>query len=98
MATSPANEAARDPRVEAAISHWGPPSTQRSWSVWPSGWQLSHENVVSEGTMVTTWVGLTEADVVLAALPIFHGFGLASLVNAPLMTGSRVVMVPVFDP
>ncbi len=64
----------------------------------PKGIMLSHENVVSEGTMVTTWVGLTEADVVLAALPIFHGFGLASLVNAPLMTGSRVVMVPVFDP
>lgn len=64
----------------------------------PKGIMLSHENVVSEGTMVTSWVGLTEADVVLAALPIFHGFGLASLVNAPLMTGSRVVMVPIFDP
>ncbi|MDH5334044.1 MAG: AMP-binding protein, partial [Thermoleophilia bacterium] len=64
----------------------------------PKGIMLSHANVVSEGTMVTSWVSLTERDVVLAALPIFHGFGLAALVNAPLMIGARVVMVPVFDP
>ena len=64
----------------------------------PKGIMLSHANVVSEGTMVTSWVGLTERDVVLAALPIFHGFGLAALVNAPLMIGARVVMVPLFDP
>lgn len=64
----------------------------------PKGIMLSHENFVSDGTMVAAWVGLTADDVVLAALPIFHGFGLAALVNTPLMTGATVVMVPVFDP
>jgi long-chain acyl-CoA synthetase len=58
---------------------------------------LSHRNIVSEGLEASAWVGLTERDVVLAALPIFHGFGLAVLVNATLMTGAKVVMVPVFD-
>jgi len=37
-------------------------------------------------------------DTVLAALPIFHGFGLAALIHAAFMSGSRVVMVPVFGP
>ena len=64
----------------------------------PKGIMLSHRNVVCEGLEAATWVGLTERDVVLAVLPIFHGFGLAVLVNASLMAGSKVVMVPVFSP
>ena len=64
----------------------------------PKGIMLSHANVVSEGAMVAAWVGLSEQDVVLAALPIFHGFGLAALVNAPLMSGATVVLVPLFSP
>jgi long-chain acyl-CoA synthetase len=64
----------------------------------PKGIMLSHRNIVSEGLAAAAWVGLSERDVVLAALPIFHGFGLAVLVNASLMTGAKVVMVPVFSP
>ena len=30
-------------------------------------------------------------------LPIFHGFGLGALIHAPLMSGAKVVMVPVFS-
>jgi long-chain acyl-CoA synthetase len=59
---------------------------------------LSHQNIVSEGIEVAAWVGLSERDVVLAVLPIFHGFGLAVLVNASLMAGAKVVMVPLFSP
>lgn len=64
----------------------------------PKAIMLSHRNIVSEGVEAAAWVGLSEHDVVLAALPIFHGFGLAVLVNATLMAGAKVVMVPVFDP
>ena len=64
----------------------------------PKGIMLSHANVVREGTQVVAWVGMTERDVVLAVLPIFHGFGLGVLVNASLMSGATVVMVPVFNP
>jgi long-chain acyl-CoA synthetase len=35
---------------------------------------------------------------VLAVLPLFHGFGLAALVNAPLLRGAKVVMVPIYSP
>jgi long-chain acyl-CoA synthetase len=63
----------------------------------PKGIVLSHRNFVTEGLQVVAWVGLGERDVVLALLPIFHGFGLGALVNTALMVGARVVMVPVFD-
>ena len=64
----------------------------------PKGIMLSHRNLISEALQLAAWVDLTEEDVVLAALPIFHGFGLAALVNAPLLQGAKVVMVPQFSP
>jgi long-chain acyl-CoA synthetase len=64
----------------------------------PKGIMLSHRNFVSEALQLAAWVHLSEDDVVLAALPIFHGFGLAALVNAPLLHGAKVVMVPQFSP
>jgi long-chain acyl-CoA synthetase len=64
----------------------------------PKGIMLSHRNFVSEAEQLAAWVHLDEQDVVLAALPIFHGFGLAALVNAPLLHGAKVVMVPQFSP
>jgi long-chain acyl-CoA synthetase len=64
----------------------------------PKGIMLSHGNFVGEALQLAAWVRLTESDVVLAALPIFHGFGLAALVNAPLLHGATVVMVPQFSP
>jgi long-chain acyl-CoA synthetase len=64
----------------------------------PKGIMLSHRNFVCEAEQLAAWVHLNEKDVVLAALPIFHGFGLAALVNAPLLHGAKVVMVPQFSP
>ena len=64
----------------------------------PKGIMLSHGNFLSEATQLAAWVQLGERDTILAALPIFHGFGLAALVNAPLLSGARVVMVPQFSP
>ncbi len=64
----------------------------------PKGIVLSHRNFISEGLQVAAWVGLGEHDTVLAVLPLFHGFGLGALVNASLLSGAQVVMVPVFSP
>jgi long-chain acyl-CoA synthetase len=63
----------------------------------PKGIMLSHRNINAEGLELGAWVALDESDVVLAVLPIFHGFGLAALVHAPLMAGAKVVMVPQFS-
>jgi long-chain acyl-CoA synthetase len=64
----------------------------------PKGIMLTHRNIVCSGLQIATWVHLGESDTVLAALPIFHGFGLVALVHAGFLCGSRVVLVPVFSP
>ncbi|HXV57524.1 MAG TPA: AMP-binding protein [Gaiellaceae bacterium] len=64
----------------------------------PKGILLSHRNFVTEGLQVRAWVHLGPEDTILAALPIFHGFGLAALVNAGLLSGCRLLLVPVFSP
>jgi long-chain acyl-CoA synthetase len=62
----------------------------------PKGIMLSHRNVVCSGEQVATWVGVGPEDTILAALPIFHGFGLVALVHTGFVRGARVVMLPVF--
>jgi long-chain acyl-CoA synthetase len=63
----------------------------------PKGIMLSHRNFVSEAVQLGAWIGLGPEDTVLGVLPIFHGFGLAALINAPLMSGAKVVLVPQFS-
>ena len=90
VAVAPATPAAAD--EPAAILYSGGTTGE------PKGILLSHRNFVSEGMQVAAWVGMTDRDVVLSVLPIFHGFGLGALVNAPLMCGASIVMVPTFTP
>jgi long-chain acyl-CoA synthetase len=63
----------------------------------PKGIMLSHRNLIADSMQLSTWVGLDETDTILAALPIFHGFGLGALVNAGFITGCRVILVPRFS-
>jgi long-chain acyl-CoA synthetase len=63
----------------------------------PKGIMLSHANVTDEAMQVAAWVSITDRDVILAVLPIFHGFGLAALVHAGLISGAKLVMVPQFS-
>jgi long-chain acyl-CoA synthetase len=60
----------------------------------PKGVMLSHRNLTAESVQVARWVGLGERDMVLAVLPIFHGFGLGVLVHTGPKSGARVVLVP----
>jgi long-chain acyl-CoA synthetase len=63
----------------------------------PKGIMLSHANVTDEAMQVAAWVSITDRDVILAVLPIFHGFGLGALVHAGLLSGARLIMVPQFS-
>jgi long-chain acyl-CoA synthetase len=63
----------------------------------PKGILLSHRNFVSQSLEAAAWVSLSEGDRVLAALPIFHGFGLGALINASFMRGCQVILVPTFS-
>jgi long-chain acyl-CoA synthetase len=68
----------------------------------PKGIMLSHRNFISEGMMVASWSGLSPEEhakgKVLAALPIFHGFGLGVCVNSVFMGGGTSILVPTFTP
>ena len=63
----------------------------------PKGIMLSHRNFIADAMQLAAWVGLKDGDRILAALPIFHGFGLGALVNAGFITGCRVILVPRFS-
>lgn len=64
----------------------------------PKGIMLSNMNFISEGMMVSSWGKLSDADSILAILPIFHGFGLGVCVNACFMGGGKTILVPQFTP
>ncbi|HJJ47682.1 MAG TPA: class I adenylate-forming enzyme family protein [Methanocorpusculum sp.] len=65
------------------------------------GVMLSNYAVNSISMQMLIDVGLGKTDVedgFLAILPIFHAFGLAVTIHAPLISGMKVVLVPRFDP
>jgi long-chain acyl-CoA synthetase len=64
----------------------------------PKGILLSHRNFIAEGMAAGAWCALGEGDAILAALPIFHGFGLGVCVNAAFMAGGKSILVPQFTP
>lgn len=64
----------------------------------PKGIILSNLNFISEGMQVSEWGKLSDADSILAILPIFHGFGLGVCVNACFMGGGKSILVPQFTP
>ncbi|RLE20114.1 MAG: hypothetical protein DRJ08_07425 [Acidobacteria bacterium] len=64
----------------------------------PKGIMLSNYNLVSEGMMVAKWGKMDANGVILAILPIFHGFGLGVCINAAFMGGAKSILVPKFTP
>ena len=63
----------------------------------PKGILLTNRNVVAEAMEASSWGQVAPGDSILALLPLFHGFGLGVCVNAFLMGGGKVVLVPRFD-
>ncbi|HJJ33303.1 MAG TPA: class I adenylate-forming enzyme family protein [Methanocorpusculum sp.] len=56
-------------------------------------------NTISIQMLIDVGQGRTDVgDGFLAILPIFHAFGLAVTVHAPLISGMKMVLVPRFDP
>ena len=67
----------------------------------PKGIMLSNYNFISEGMMAATFRMATHGGlpmVMLAGLPIFHGFGLGICCNAMFMTGGTSILIPQFTP
>ena len=64
----------------------------------PKGAMLTHQNLYSNAKDVSDYLRMNEDDRVITALPMFHVFCLTVALNAPLMNGGTLLIVPRFSP
>ncbi|CAM3653225.1 fatty acid--CoA ligase family protein [Mesobacillus zeae] len=64
----------------------------------PKGAMLTHRNLFSNAQDVADYLKINEDDRVVTALPMFHVFCLTVVLNAPLMNGGTLLIVPRFSP
>jgi long-chain acyl-CoA synthetase len=62
------------------------------------GAMLTHKNLLSNALAFAAWIRGTEKDVFLAALPLFHIYGMTTSMSVPISLASKIVLVPKFDP
>jgi long-chain acyl-CoA synthetase len=64
----------------------------------PKGAELTHFQLYMNCTVGGELFGFGEDDVSLAVLPLFHVFGLSSVLNVTVRFGGTLVLVPRFEP
>ncbi|MBA2174540.1 fatty acid--CoA ligase family protein [Halobacillus locisalis] len=64
----------------------------------PKGAMLTHQNIYSNASDVADYLSFSSEDRVIATLPMFHVFCLTVALNAPVMNGGTVLIVPKFSP
>ncbi|PLT27719.1 fatty acid--CoA ligase family protein [Peribacillus deserti] len=64
----------------------------------PKGAMLTHKNLYSNASDVGSYLKMNESDYVITALPMFHVFCLTVVLNAPLLTGAALLIMPKFSP
>ncbi len=60
------------------------------------GIMLSHYNLVANAHQIVAWGHLTDEQGILAVLPLFHGFGMSVTMNAPVLAGGEITLLPRF--
>jgi long-chain acyl-CoA synthetase len=60
--------------------------------------EMTHTNLLVNALQNNTWFAWTERDVVLGALPLCHTWGMGCVMNATLLAGASMVLLPHFDP
>lgn len=63
----------------------------------PKGAALTHNNLRSNAEVARNLLDTTESDVIFGGLPFFHVFGQTSALNAAVLTGASISMLPRFD-
>jgi len=93
-ASAPAPQVALDPESDLALLQYTGGTTGPS-----KGAMLTHHNLVSDAYMNRLWdTGATPGrEVCLAVLPLFHAYGLTVCMNATLLVGGTLVLLPRFD-
>jgi long-chain acyl-CoA synthetase len=65
----------------------------------PKGAQLTQANLAKNAELTTeTLLGVSQGDVVMGCLPLFHVFGLTCGLNATIAGGGTLTLLPRFDP
>jgi long-chain acyl-CoA synthetase len=64
----------------------------------PKGATLKHANLTAGATTGRELVDLDVEDIAVATLPLFHVFGMNSVMNAALANGGSITLVPRFEP
>ncbi|WP_224401847.1 long-chain fatty acid--CoA ligase [Pseudonocardia sp. ICBG1034] len=65
----------------------------------PKGAVLTHRNMATNAaTTAETLLQATPDDVIMGCLPLFHVFGLTCGLNATIVAGASLVLLPRFDP
>src|SRR3954452_16821691 len=65
----------------------------------PKGAELTHDNLIENCTVTArTLVQITEQDMILGALPLFHSFGQTCGLNASVAFGACLTLIPRFEP
>src|SRR3954447_26678500 len=65
----------------------------------PKGAELTHDNLIQNCSVTArTLVHVSEEDIVLGALPLFHSFGQTCGLNAAIANGACLTLIPRFDP
>ncbi len=62
------------------------------------GAMLTHTNLVSNALAFAAWIKGASQDTFLAALPLFHIYGMTTSMNVPISLASKIVLLPKFDP
>lgn len=66
----------------------------------PKGVMLTHKNLVSNAAMCNAWLYKCKPgkETVLGILPFFHVYGMTAVLILSVMQGSKMVLLPKFDP
>ena len=64
----------------------------------PKGAMLTHKNLYSNASDIANYLKITDQDQVITTLPMFHVFSLSVVVNAPIISGATMLIVPKFSP
>ncbi|MGB9914799.1 MAG: long-chain-fatty-acid--CoA ligase [Candidatus Bathyarchaeales archaeon] len=62
------------------------------------GAMLTHRNLVSNAVAFAAWIKGSAEDVFLAALPLFHIYGMTTSMNVPVYLAAKMVLLPRFEP
>lgn len=65
----------------------------------PKGVMLTHKNLISNATMCDSWLYKCKdgEETVLGIIPLFHVYGLTTVLILSVMQGNRMVLLPKFD-